>query len=93
MSEAPKPSEQTPSRFEKLDSAGIDEAGRQIDDQTRQTLVSHGKATNAARDLAEEYGLCLGYIDGSGHEGRVVKADVEEALEALRKKFTEGGSE
>lgn len=37
-------------------------------------------ATNVARKLAEEHGLDLGAIEGTGAGGRILKGDVERAL-------------
>lgn len=36
--------------------------------------------TDAARDLAEEHGLDLSTIEGTGKEGRILKSDVEKAI-------------
>jgi pyruvate/2-oxoglutarate dehydrogenase complex dihydrolipoamide acyltransferase (E2) component len=38
-------------------------------------------ATNAARDLAAEHDIDLAAVDGSGEEGRVLKADVQAVIE------------
>lgn len=38
-------------------------------------------ATSAARDLAEEEGLDLSSLDGSGVDGKVLKGDVQDALD------------
>jgi len=40
-------------------------------------------ATNAARTLAQELGVDLASVDGSGEEGRILKADVARAAAAL----------
>ncbi len=47
------------------------------------------KASPLARRLAKEYNLDLSQIAGTGPGGRIVKEDVERALEALRKKEKE----
>ena len=39
-------------------------------------------ATDAARELAEEHGLELSEVEGTGQDGRVLKSDVEAAVEA-----------
>lgn len=38
--------------------------------------------TNAARDLAEEHGLDVTAIEGTGKEGRILKSDVQNAIES-----------
>ena len=40
------------------------------------------KITSAAADLAEELGVNVEEIEGSGSEGRITKGDVEAAAEA-----------
>lgn len=47
------------------------------------TSVEDGrvKASPLARRMAEEYGLNLGMISGSGPGGRIVKSDVEQAIQ------------
>jgi pyruvate/2-oxoglutarate dehydrogenase complex dihydrolipoamide acyltransferase (E2) component len=39
------------------------------------------QVTDAARQLAEEEGVDLSSIDGSGKDDKVVKSDVEDAVE------------
>ncbi len=39
-------------------------------------------ATSGATELAEEEGIDLASIEGSGKDGRVTKADVEDAIES-----------
>lgn len=39
-------------------------------------------ATSAARELAVEEGVDLAGIEGTGNDGRVLKSDVEAAVEA-----------
>ncbi len=38
--------------------------------------------TDAARELAEEHGLDLSEIEGTGKEGRILKSDVDKAIKA-----------
>ena len=38
-------------------------------------------ATDGAKELAEEEGIALADVDGSGKDGRVKKSDVKDALE------------
>lgn len=38
--------------------------------------------TDAARDLAEEHGIDLATLEGTGKEGRILKSDVEGAIQA-----------
>lgn len=39
-------------------------------------------ATEAALKLAEEYGIDLSQVTGTGQDGRITKADVEELIDA-----------
>lgn len=39
-------------------------------------------ATDAARALADEEGVDLGSLEGTGEDGRVLKSDVEAALDS-----------
>ena len=47
--------------------------------------------TGAAEELAEEHGLDLSTIEGTGKDGRILKSDVQEAIEALEQE--EAGEE
>lgn len=38
--------------------------------------------TNAARELADEHGIDITTIDGTGKDGRVLKSDVQDAVDA-----------
>jgi len=38
------------------------------------------EATDTARTLAEEHGIDLATLEGSGKEGRILKSDVEKAI-------------
>ena len=51
------------------------------------------KATDAARTLAEDEGINLAAIEGSGTDGQVTKPDVEQAIEARDAEGDEGGDE
>jgi len=48
----------------------------------RETLTVSAEidATDAARELAEEHGIDLETIEGSGKDGRIVKGDVEATI-------------
>lgn len=73
------------SRFDDVDPGDLPATNRTEEDMSR---VSHpGKATDAAWKLAREYGLCISLIDGTGQDGKVLKGDVEDALEVTRKKL------
>jgi len=39
--------------------------------------------TDAARELAEEHGIDLATIEGSGKEGRILKSDIDKAIKEL----------
>jgi pyruvate dehydrogenase E2 component (dihydrolipoamide acetyltransferase) len=59
-----------------------------LSERDRERLLDHPlvtplevDATDSARELAEEHGIDLNGIDGSGEDGRVLKSDVEAALE------------
>lgn len=41
------------------------------------------EVTPAAEELAEEYGIDVDEIEGSGKQGRVLKGDVEDVLEEM----------
>lgn len=45
-----------------------------------QPVQSRPDPTDAARELAEDEGLDLADVDGTGRDGRVTKADVQHAL-------------
>lgn len=45
-------------------------------------------ATDAARELADEYGVDLAFVEGTGEDGRVLKGDVEAAIEDVEKQAT-----
>lgn len=53
----------------------------------RERTLHPGSATDAAWKLAEDYGLCVGFIEGSGRRGRVLKSDVQETIERLRERL------
>ncbi len=52
--------------------------------QTAEQGDGHVHASPLAKRMAEEEGLNLAQIQGSGPQGRVVKRDIEEALEARK---------
>jgi pyruvate/2-oxoglutarate dehydrogenase complex dihydrolipoamide acyltransferase (E2) component len=39
--------------------------------------------TDAARELAEEHGIDLSTIEGSGKEGRILKSDIDKAIKEI----------
>lgn len=45
-------------------------------------MTDEVEATPAAEAAAEEHGVDLGQVEGSGAEGRILKSDVEEAAES-----------
>ena len=51
------------------------------------------RATEAALNLAEQAGLDLALIEGSGAEGAIIKSDVEKAIEAEAEQADENSSE
>lgn len=50
------------------------------DYETQVQPAPETKATDAARDLAEEEGIDLSKVDGSGEDGKILKSDVQDAL-------------
>lgn len=60
-----------------------------VAEEKRELEEERVKASPLARRLAKEYNLDLSQIAGTGPGGRIVKEDVERALEALRKKEKE----
>jgi len=48
------------------------------------SVLSEVDATNPARELALEAGIDLSSIEGTGSEGRILKADVEAKIEYLK---------
>jgi large subunit ribosomal protein L21 len=56
------------------EAAAADEAGAVIPDEV--------DITGAARELAEEHGLDVTGIEGTGKEGRILKSDVQDAIES-----------
>ncbi len=49
--------------------------------------------TDAARDLAEQHGIDLATLEGTGKEGRILKSDVEGAIQARADEDAEGSDE
>ena len=43
-------------------------------------MEQEADATDAASELASEYGLDLAAVEGSGHEGRILVSDVRDAV-------------
>lgn len=61
-----------------------EDAGRDVEEGDRETSTGDSdedgriKASPLARKIAEEKGISLGQIEGSGPDGRIVKKDVED---------------
>ena len=51
-----------------------------LDGEAEERIVV--EATDAARELAAEHGVSLADVNGSGTDGRILKADVERHIEA-----------
>lgn len=54
------------------------------------TAATDVDITGAARELAEEHGLDLSGLEGTGKEGRILKGDVEKAIQARQEQEEEG---
>jgi pyruvate dehydrogenase E2 component (dihydrolipoamide acetyltransferase) len=83
---APKPTPAGPQREAEAQPAGEPMGGLPL---TQPTVVGRGGngrifASPLARRMAQQAGLDLGQINGSGPQGRIVKADIEAALSAAR---------
>lgn len=59
--------------------AALADAGRSEGQDESQTTPDGVDATEAAQKAADEHGVDLSEVDGSGKDGRVLKADVEAA--------------
>jgi pyruvate dehydrogenase E2 component (dihydrolipoamide acetyltransferase) len=86
----PTPPAATP-RYERAQSeAARDEAGHPISGAARPVIAKdrdgNGRifASPLARRMAQQAGLDLGAISGSGPQGRIIKADIEAAISAAR---------
>jgi pyruvate/2-oxoglutarate dehydrogenase complex dihydrolipoamide acyltransferase (E2) component len=53
-----------------------------VEEAPRAEAMAEIAATDSARELAHEAGIDLRQMDGTGAAGRIVKADVEAAIDA-----------
>ena len=72
-------------QIEAVDLPGDNEIGEKQADETGK-LPKGVKASPLARRMAKDYEIDLGQITGSGTNGRIVKADIEEYLKSPRTK-------
>ena len=52
-----------------------------VEEEAAEEEVEEIAVTGAARELAEEHGLDLAAVEGTGEDGRILKSDVEAAVE------------
>jgi pyruvate dehydrogenase E2 component (dihydrolipoamide acetyltransferase) len=77
--EAPKaaPAEAAPAAEESAPAAAAEEARDDVDDTSSVTEDGRIKASPVARKIAQEKGINLSQVRGTGPDGRIIKADVE----------------
>ena len=91
---APEPEEAAPAAAEAAEEAPEPEAEVEEDSEPEADAAAEEiDATDAAGELAAEHGIDLAEIEGTGKEGRVLKSDVEAAVEALEEEEAETGEE
>jgi len=65
---------------------GAGDAAEEAEEAEAEPEVEPIEATSAAGELAEEHGLDLSAIEGTGKDGRILKSDVESVLEKARER-------
>lgn len=77
--EAPKaaPAEAAPAAEESAPAAAAEEARDDVDDTSSVTEDGRIKVSPVARKIAQEKGINLSQVRGTGPDGRIIKADVE----------------
>ena len=79
----PKPSDAISERQEEAGTAAPPESDRDVEnDETEEQGGQRMRISPVARRLAEEHGINVASLEGSGPHGRVIKRDVLEAMEA-----------
>jgi len=56
--------------------------GDDVDTEDKESADNELRATSAAEELADEFGLDLGEVAGTGKDGRIKKSDVEDYIDA-----------
>jgi len=79
QAQAPEPAQEAPAE---ATAEGKSQSDQDLDAPPAPSSGGRVKASPLARRLAEEAGIDLGSVDGSGPGGRIVKADVEAAASA-----------
>jgi pyruvate dehydrogenase E2 component (dihydrolipoamide acetyltransferase) len=83
-----EPGEELPEEAVARKEAAVKEEGEAPSPPTK--AKEEADATPVARRLAEAEGIDLSVVEGTGPEGRIVKSDVEAALERPERPATEG---